>query len=268
MNENIMTQFKAEGEPAFPTVESKENDNSSDSSTGEKTSDDQTQSDGGDQKPDEKKDGDTKNENFADHPRWKEREQDWTKRFNEQETRHTQEIEQIRKDIEAKFDKKREAIEDSEIPAWFGGDADAWSQYQAHEKAKLDALEERAIEKAQAKISEKSEKEQNAIKEATEYFNTTVAELEADKTLNPDGSKIDRNKLLKIVLDNDLVDSKGRWNYKVGFQMMKNSPSTKNNSIDEKKKVAGATTSENKGETKSTSFSTSEDFKKPGARPW
>lgn len=270
MNENTMTQFKAEGEPAFPVAESKENDNSADSSTGEKTSEDQTPSDGGEQKPDENKDDHTKkdeDENFANHPRWKEREEDWKNRFNDQEKRHTDEIEKLRVDLEGKITgaSKDANKTPTEVPAWFGGDEAAWQQFlewneQQAGRVKSDALNE---------IKSTSEREQKAIDEATKYFNDTVAEIEADKTINPDGSKVDRNKLLKFVLDNDLVDSKGRWNYKAGFQMMKASSSTaKNPSLDEKKKVADATKSENKSETKQPQFSTSEDFKKPGARPW
>ena len=70
-------------------------------------------------------------------------------------------------------------------------------------------------------------------------------------------------------MDNDLVDSKGRWNYKAGFLMMKGSSTTsKNNTIDEKKKIAGATVTGDKTETKPPQYTTSDDFKKPGARPW
>ncbi len=260
MGEEIKTEFKVEGEPAFP-IENKENDNSSESST-EKTNGDQTQSDDGEQKSNEKKD-DTK-ENFADHPRWKERETDWTRRFNDQESRHTQEIEQIRKDIESKFDRKREAL-DTDVPKWFGGDAEAWKQYQVHEESRLNQLEQNMIKKAE----EKADKEQKAVDEATTYLNNTIVEIENDKKINPDGQKIDKNKLLKFVLDNELVDTKGRWNYRAGFLLMKsNVNSVKKDIIDEKKKIAAASTGNDKGETKTPSYMTSDDFKKPGARPW
>lgn len=257
----IKTEFRTEGQPAFP-VENKENDNSSESST-EKTDGDQTQSDAGDQNADVKKD-DTK-DNLADHPRWQEREKDWTKRFNDQETRHTQEIEQIRKDIESKFEKKRENLAESDVPEWFGGDAKAWEQYKSHEESRLNQAEERALKR----LEEKADKEQKAISDATAYFNESITSIESDKTINPEGKKVDRNKLLKFVLDNELVDTKGRWNYKAGFLMMKgNVSSAKTDSIDEKKKIASASTTDNRAEVKPGEFMTSDDFKKPGARPW
>lgn len=48
MAENTQTQFKTEGQPAFP-VENEEKENSAASSTGEQTDGDQTQSSEGEQ---------------------------------------------------------------------------------------------------------------------------------------------------------------------------------------------------------------------------
>lgn len=264
MSEAMKTQFRAEGEPAFPIAESEEKDNSTDSSSGEKTNQDSTESQDQDKKPADDKNEDGKN--FADHPRWKEREDDWTKRFNEQEKRHTEELDKIRQDIETKFTKKREDLADQDVPAWFGGDADQWAQYKAHEDARLAEAEERAIKR----VEEKTQKEQTAIKEATDYFNETVTTIESDKAINPDGIKVDKNKLLKFTLDNDLVDSKGRWNYRAAFQLMQGKVSTqKNDAIKEKKDIAGASVDGNhRGEDKAPNFATSEDFSKPGAKPW
>lgn len=259
MAENIQTQEKSE-DVKFPLDNSKEKDNSADSST-EKIDTNSTESSDQDKKQTENK---KESENFADHPRWKEREEDWTKRFNEQETRHTAEIENIRKDIEDKFEKKRENLADADVPAWFGGDAEAWGQYKAHEDAQLTQAENNAIRR----LEEKAEKQQKAIDEATAYFNEEVKALESDKELNPDG-KVDRNKLLKFTMDNDLVDSKGRWNYHAAFKLMKAGvANAKNESTEEKKKIAAATTSENRAEDKKAGFTTSADFAKPGARPW
>ncbi len=261
MNENTMTEFKTEGSPAFP-VENTEKDNSAESST-EKTTADSTQSSTEDKtKTEDKKKAD---ENFANHPRWKEREDDWSKRFNDQETRHTSEIEAIRKDIETKFEQKREKLADSEIPEWFGGTDEQWKQYKAHEDSRLQQAEDRALKR----LEEKATKEAKEIEESTKYMNDTVASLESDKTLNPDGAKIDRNKLFKICYDNDLVDTKGRWNYKAGFLMMKANPASANaDTIKEKKQIAGATVNDNKAETKKNDYMTSDDFKKPENRVW
>ena len=247
MTENTQTQEKSQDN-------SEEKENSADSST-EETDTNSTDSSNQDKtRTEDKKGGE---ENFADHPRWKEREDDWIKRFNEQETRHTQEISKIREDIESKFEKKREDLADADVPAWFGGDAEAWVQYKAHEDARLTQAEDNAIKR----LEEKAEKQQKAIDEATNYFNDEVKALESDKELNPEG-KVDRNKLLKFTIENDLVDSKGRWNYRAAFKLMKAGVSNaKNESTEEKKKIAVATTSEKGAEEKASNVKTSADFK-------
>lgn len=266
MNDNTTTQFKAEGEPAFPVAENTENEDSAESSTGEKTTTDQTQSQEGDTNSGDKKKDDGGDAGFADHPRWKEREEDWNKRFNEQEKRHVDEIENLRKEVDEKIKPKASADGDSEIPSWFGGTEDQWRDYRKHEDARIKQAEDNAVKS----ITSKQTEEQKAIDDATKYFNDTVGEIEGDKTLNPKGEKVDRNKLLKFTLDNELVDSKGRWNYKAAFELMQ-SRATKGSSAEDKtdrKKIAGATTSENRAESTQSSVTTSEDFRKPGARPW
>ena len=271
MSENTQTQFKAEGEPAFPIAENKENENSSASSTGEQTDANQTPSseENKDQTDENKNGGDKDNDNLADHPRWKEREDDWKSRFNDQEKRHTEEIEKLRKDFETHFgDTKSEDKGDakaSEMPSWFGGSEQEWKEFLSWNSAQITRAEENAIKR----VSAKTEDEQKRIDSATKYFNDTMASIETNKDINPQGLKVDRNKLLKFVLDNDIVDSKGNWNYRVGFQLMQNADSkSKTKSTTEKKQIASATTSDNKAETKPSSFMTSDDFSNPTNRPW
>lgn len=256
MTELETTQFKVEGQPL---TENKENDNSSSSSEGEETNANQTGTSDQDNKGTENKDG----AGLADHPRWKEREDDWTKRFNEQEKRHVDALEKIREEISTV--KPKTESTPTEIPDWFGGDADAWGKYQAYERAKESKIREETLKDFQSK----SEAEQKRITEATDYFNGEVASIEGDKTLNPEGLKVDRNKILKHALDNDLVDSKGRWNYKAAFKMMSAKEVFQaKTALNEKREVANATNSENRAESKAQSYATSETFKKAGERPW
>jgi len=263
MNEDIVAQFKVEGQPAFPT-EDTENDNSADSPSGEKTNIDQTQSQEGGQNSGGKQDDDEgkdKSRGFADDPRWIEREKDWKERFNTQEQRHTEELQQLREEFMGKSNKNDITPED--IPSWFGGDADQWKEFCDYNGKLIKEAQEGAIKM----ITSKSEEDQKRIDEATKYFQDTVTEIESDKSVNPQGEKIDRNKLLKFVLDNDLVDSQGRWNYRAGFLMMKGS-AINNSNIQDKKKIAGASMGGNKADAKQPNITTSEDFKKPGSRPW
>jgi hypothetical protein len=195
---------------------------------------------------------------FHKQKRWIEREDEWKTRFNEQETRHQTDIQKLREEFGTT---KSVAKDNTEIPSWFGGTPEQWSEYQKHEEQRLESFEK----KFESKNNEAKLAEDKAIKEATDYMQSEISVIESDKKLNPEGKKIDANKLLKLVIDNDLVDSKGRWNYKAGMAFYKHSVKPIANIVD-RKKIAAANTSENKGETKPTTFKTSEDFKKD--RPW
>jgi len=264
MSEDIKTQFKTEGDPAFP-VENKENDNSADSSS-EKTDIEQTPPSG----EDKNTDANTKiaDAGLADHPRWKEREADWSKRFNDQEERHVSELAKLREDVDKQIKGLSPRTENAvaPIPSWFNGDENQWREFNEWNKSLYSKAKEEARTEALGEIDNRTRTEQKAIDDATNYFKSEVSKLEIDTELNPKGEKIDQNKLLKFVLDNDLVDSKGRWNYRAAYRMMKNQPEQKNNT--DRKNLAGATTSDKHTETKPKPFATSEDFQKPGGRPW
>lgn len=266
-----ITQFKTEGSPAFPVVEETGTDNPAGSSPDEETTPDaQTPTPEGEQDPEQNKDAGGEEEEdrgFADHPRWKQREEDWKKRFNDQETRHTQELDKLRKEIEDKFSAVKPKDETPvEVPEWFGGDEDQWTQFQEWNNSLIEKAKEQGRNEAKQEVEQKTTEEQKAIEEATEYMNSEIAAIESDKDLNPTGAKIDKNKLLKIVLDNDLVDTQGRWNYKAGYRLMQNQGA--NSNLNDKKKIAAATTSDKKPESKAESFMTSEDFQNPSVRPW
>jgi hypothetical protein len=274
LNENS-TQFKAEGEPAFAAADT-ETENSAAPSAGEQTNADQTGSSDQDKDQTQNKNGGKetdgeKGKGFADDPRWIERESDWKNRFNDQETRHVSEIAKLREDIDKRFplaeEKKPMQTGDTpgKIPEWFGGDDEQWAQFQEWNKGLLTQAEENAYKR----LTDAQGKEKKQIDEATTYLNDEVSALEADKVVNPEGQKIDRNKLLKTALDNDLVDSKGRWNYKAAFKMMKPADVFKaKDAMKERKQIADATTSDNRAEQKQNPYATSTDFSKPGARPW
>lgn len=257
-----MAQFNTEGQPAFPVADT-EKENSTDSPT-ETTTDDTTQPDGGAENPDENNGDGEKKKGFADDPRWKEREEDWKRRYNEQETRHTEELGKLREEILGKISPAQKPTK-PEVPAWFGGDENDWKEYQDYQRSTIEEVQKNTLEQ----VRKTQQDEQKRIDEATTYFNEQIALLESDKTINPKGEKIDRNKLLKFTLDNELVDTKGRWNYKAALLLMRSvGTQVKTTNTNERKKIAGATTENNRAEEKSSNVTTSEDFQKPGARPW
>lgn len=268
MDPKDLAQFKTEGQPAFP-VENKENDNSAASPAGEQTPSDQTPSAGGDKKPDGQQNG-TDGRGFADDPRWQERENDWKTRFNQQEERHVQEMTKLREDVESRFagnapKTQSPANAPADIPDWFNGDETQWSKFRSWNEGLLKQAEDNAFKRLQSQQSE----EQKKIDDATQYMNSEVAAIESDKSLNPQGQEIDKNKILKFVLDNDLVDSKGRWNYRAAFKMMGATNVFKaKQALNDRKQIANATTSDNRAEPKTSDYATSADFSKPGNRPW
>lgn len=278
--ENNSTEFKTEGINPFENAYTG-NDNPAESSP-DQTTTEQTQSQEGEQNSGEKKDDGGKDQ-LADHPRWKERENDWTKRFNDQETRHQNDLKTLREEFETKLsgvngNKAQQPASPADqtgaptqVPSWFGGDQEQWQEFLAWNQGLMTQAEERGAQKALQNLDEKSKAEQKAVQEATDYFHSEVARLEADQEVNPQGLKIDKNKLVKIAQDFYLVQPDGRWNWAAAFEFYKNSGAkadTTAQTVEEKKKIAGATTSENRGETKKTNITTSEDFKKPENRPW
>ena len=261
MTDTSMTEFKTEGQPAFPVTDKEET--STESST-ESASTDQT----GSSTQDKKEDGtktDGVDERLFNHPRWLEREEDWKGRFNSQEKRHTEELEKIREEIRG-GNKETTTAASTEVPAWFGGDEKQWASFQEWNKGLITKAKQEARDETLKEFETRSTSEQRAVDEATKFFNDEVTALESDKTLNPQGIKIDRNKLLKAALDFDLVDSKGRWNYRAAWRFLQNGQ-TKTDTKD-RKDIASATTSERGGDTKPPAFMTSSDFKNPTNRPW
>lgn len=141
------------------------------------------------------------------------------------------------------------------IPNWFGGDEQAWSQYQAH----LEERDTRVRESALKEIQGLTQKEQNLIKEANEWFESNVKEIE--KTDGP----VDKNLLFKTAQDFELVDSKGRWNWKAAHRIAKSQYKSDPTKVDERKKIVGMDRND-QGGTGQKDFKTAKDFQK--ARPW
>ena len=260
MTEKNKVQLRHEGQPAFSADKENENSSSSPEVKDEKeTTTDTTHSPDGDKTNNQ--DDPDKDLPFHKHHRWEEREKEWKDRFNELETRHQDELQKIREEF---GNARKDNAENSEIPDWFGGTQEQWDSYRKWEDEKLAKAEARAIEK----LKSEKDTEDKAVKEATQYMESEIATIESDKTLNPDGLKVDPNKLLKIVLDNDLIDSKGKWNYRAGWQILRNSTKAPAPATDtkERKNIAGALNSDSKPEKKPAPYKTNQDFKTN--RPW
>lgn len=253
-----------EEEETYDPYKELEKDNSKDSPS-EKDQDGDTHSPDGDKDKNNQDDSD-KDTPFHEHPRWKERETEWDKRFNDQESRHQDDLKKIREEF---GQARKENAEQVKIPSWFGGDKEQWDEYRADRdkelKEAMDKTREETIQNFKSETTEADSK----VKEATEYLQAEVKVLSTDKTLNPDGSNVPLEKLVKFTIENELVDTKGRWNYRAAFKMMKaqgliTSPKTV---TEDRKKIGAVTTDkDSKGEPVTKTFKTSKDFKTN--KPW
>jgi hypothetical protein len=249
-DENNGAEFRHEGQPAFAT--DTENENS------ESSQDENNESDGtSTEEEEDKKPQDSEKKPLNEHPRWAEREQEWNDKFSKQEAQHKADMEALRSEFGTV---RKENTEKTQIPPWFGGSQEQWDAYRADRDAELKAAEERAAER----INSARTAEEKAVEEATAYMQSEMTAIQTDKALNPTGAKIDPNRLLKIVIDNDLVDSQGRWNYRAGIRIYNSTRQAPKTS--ERKELAAATNSEAKAESKPPAYKTSADFKK--SRPW
>lgn len=263
MTENeSTTEFAThEGEQTFAEAGDTEGTTSTESST-ENNDTEEGQSTEGQQGANTQDDPD-KDKPFHEHPRWKQRETEWETRFNEQERRHQDDLKALREEF---GQARKDNAENTEIPSWFGGTQEQWDAYRKDRETEIKAAEERAVKR----ITEAKDQQDKAVKDATDFMKSELAAIEQDQNLNPGGAKIDPKKLLQIVLDNDLVDSQGRWNYRAGMRIYNataGKPAPAKPKTNEKKVIAGATTTtENRAEQQPKTYKTSADFKKN--RPW
>jgi len=141
-----------------------------------------------------------------------------------------------------------------QIPSWFAGDRNdpathaAWKEFADY----LSGMTAKAKSDAIAELKSQQEQEQARIKEAQDWFKQSIAGIESTEKVQLSDS--DRNKLMKFVYDNYIVDDKGRWNYSKAFQFMKAmekaSQADPKASIEARKKIAADSTSDSKPEPK------------------
>lgn len=236
-SENMDVEVTEETTSADSSTESKQEDTSTSSSEGEA----------------EKKTSDFDKYPLDKHPRWAEREADWNKRFDQQARDFESKLETLKpKQSEEKIN------ENATIPKWFGGNDEQWKDFISFHNKGIEQAENRAIERFKSTQSA----EKKAVDDANNWFQESIREIESTS-----GKAIDRNALLKVVQDNELIDGKGRWNYKAGWQILRAQQGNPTESLEARKKLADDTgKSSGRTEVENKNFKTSGDFKKD--RPW
>lgn len=247
-----MTENNNEGAEFDEENVDQENDNSTDSPAENNDTED---TDSPDREGNSQEDPD-KDKPFHEHPAWKDREKKWDDRFNDQESRHQEDLRKIREEFGGA---RKDNAGQSKIPAWFGGNQEQWDAYRVDRDTEIKEAEERAVKR----ITQSRDTEEKAVANATEYMQSELAAIQSDKTLNPTGAKIDVNKLVQFAIDNYLVDPKGNWDYRKAFKFMK--PASTTTITPDRKKIAGNTGSESK-ETTQKNYKTSKDFRQN--KPW
>ncbi len=258
---DVSKVFRQEGDPAFPVVEK----DPSKAPPAEKTTP-EGEAPAGEEKKDEPA---ARTLPFNEDPAV----QEYLKRQLDKQAEDLKKefggsVEKIREEFGAQRQVNADA---KKIPPWFGGNQAQWDQYREWFDGQLKAAEDRAVTGTIEKAREATTAEKKAVEDATTYFQGELAAITADKKLNPSGKPIDPNALLKAVLDNELVDTKGRWNYRAGMRFLNSHTAASHapKGDKEKKELAGATLDgpgAGGGDPKPKSFKTPADFRKK--RPW
>lgn len=213
------------------------------------------------EKPASSQAGDTENENnlpFHKHPRWIEREN----QFNNKLTALQSDYEGKLSAIEQKLSGLENRGKPVEIPKWFSGiygnDTQAWSDYLADQKARLD--------EAKAEILADQSRSQRAEREEQEKWNTWV-DSELSK-LEGEGKTFDRQKLIKVAVEYMPTDSEGNIDLHKAYDLMtklepQNAPQPSATPSSQARKAIGAqVTATTKGESKPPSFQTPQTMRK------
>jgi hypothetical protein len=163
-------------------------------------------------------------------------------------------IEQESSRIDEKLSQIPQQEEPSDIPVWFGGDEIAWKAFQADQDKLVTQAEERAFQR----IKQEEDQQKQRVNEANEWLETNIREIEST------GFKVDKNKLLKTAADFELVDTKGRWNYKAAAEILKREEKKTDPTLPERKKLASVTTETDIKEDKPKDYTTPEDLRNKG----
>lgn len=155
----------------------------------------------------------------------------------------------------------------TEAQTWFAGDESQWKAFDHY----LQQRDERVSQAAFERFQQDQQTKERAVSDANAWIQESVQSIEKDegRSLTPD----ERTALFQTCLDNELIDTKSRWNYKAGWRILKGQPSSNppanNQPLQDRKTLADATTTPDKGkESSGQVVRTSEDFRNPENRPW
>ena len=183
------------------------------------------------------------------------------------QSQHKTEMESLRQEIAAG---RKPDVTAEKRPRWFGGNDEQWAEFQDWFKQGTAAAGEGVMKT----LSEGQKQQETLTQQATEFFQSELAAISADKALNPKGLKVDPEALLKVALEYELIDTKQRWNYRAAWRILRPqleaalaAKAAKDAADPNRKNMAGASVNRGAGgEPTAKPYKTSEDFRKK--RPW
>jgi hypothetical protein len=247
MTEETMSQSQKDTEENISAESATEKDNAQDTSSSTGQDEGSKKTDEGEELP------------WHKDPRFQE--------FIDQKNTFGADLEEFKAWKKQETAKEAASLDNITVPAWFGGgnqDTNIKKLY----KDFLDEQDERIVGKAEERVLNRIKKEKEdqdkAVADANKWFDDSTSAIETKfKT------KVDRTKLLKFVMDNELIDSKGRWNYEKGYEFMTALSGKKPASdTNERKQFAGIGPNNAGSEQAEKDVATSDDFSKPANRPW
>lgn len=185
---------------------------------------------------------------FHKHPRWIERENELKslREREEENARVLAELTAFKEEATKRFDPQ-----DTSVPDWFGGTAEAWQKYQEHESSRESQIEQKVLDR-QEQVKQQAQAD---VQKWNAWVDTEVAKLESD------GLKFDRNELIKTMLDYRPTDDQNNFDFKKGYQIYEALKGKDTSSSQARKQLADSTSHTSRGESKEKNYMTPEDLR-------
>jgi hypothetical protein len=147
------------------------------------------------------------------------------------------------------------------IPAWFSGlygdNAKAWQNFQAMRETDRQRVKKEIYTELSKAEKQMTAQEQARVKEHSTWLDNEIEALKAE------GKKFDQNELFDAALRHRPTDDEGNISLAQAYEILQleKAASKDTSKIKARKKVAEATSSDSKGETKPRNYKTPEDLK-------
>lgn len=197
---------------------------------------------------------------FHKHPRWKQREDEWSKTLTETKADYEERISQL----EEKFSPLLKPNEKISVPAFFakvyGDDPELYKEWLAEEDARTQKIKDETIAEYEHRQVEARQKVEAETKRWTDWVDTSI------KTLKDKGEEFDENELKAIAIKYKPTDEMGNIDFGLALELLKERKTDEKVEADKKstarKEIAGATKSSSKGESKERDYLTHDDIRK------